>query len=103
MAGLAQCVLDCRSGDADERRYGVNRQWKRRNSDPHRHHQRRLRGDRRRALPMRTPGESYSDVILRLVEVDANSHRLFVRVQSDVRRGFLCNPRLIVRRFLVEA
>jgi hypothetical protein len=24
-------------------------------------------------------------------------------VQSDVRRGFLCNPRLIVRRFLVEA
>jgi hypothetical protein len=39
----------------------------RRNSDPHRHHQRRLRGDRRRALPMRTPGESYSDVILRLV------------------------------------
>jgi hypothetical protein len=25
------------------------------------------------------------------------------RVQSDVRRGFLCNPRLIVRRFLVEA
>jgi hypothetical protein len=30
-------------------------------------------------------------------------HRSFVRVQSDVRRGFLCNPRLIVRRFLVEA
>jgi hypothetical protein len=27
----------------------------------------------------------------------------FVRVQSDVRRGFLCNPRLIVRRFLIEA
>ena len=53
--------------------------------------------------PWRTPGESYSDVILRLVEVDANGHRLFVRVQSDVRRGFLCNPRLIVRRFLVEA
>jgi hypothetical protein len=24
-------------------------------------------------------------------------------VRSDVRRGFLCNPRLIVRRFLVEA
>jgi hypothetical protein len=35
--------------------------------------------------------------------VDANGHRSFVRVQSDVRRGFLCNPRLIVRRFLVEA
>jgi hypothetical protein len=26
-----------------------------------------------------------------------------VRCTSDVRRGFLCNPRLIVRRFLVEA
>jgi hypothetical protein len=25
------------------------------------------------------------------------------RLRSDVRRGFLCNPRLIVRRFLVEA
>jgi hypothetical protein len=35
--------------------------------------------------------------------VDANGHRSFVRVESDVRRGFLCNPRLIVRRFLVEA
>jgi hypothetical protein len=35
--------------------------------------------------------------------VDANGHRSFARVQSDVRRGFLCNPRLIVRRFLVEA
>ena len=30
-------------------------------------------------------------------------HRSFVRVRSDVRRGFLCNPRLIVRRFLLEA
>ena len=30
-------------------------------------------------------------------------HRSFVRVRSDVGRGFLCNPRLIVRRFLVEA
>jgi len=27
----------------------------------------------------------------------------FVRAQSNVRRGFLCNPRLIVRRFLIEA
>ena len=30
-------------------------------------------------------------------------HRSFVRVRSDVRRGFLCDPRLIVRRFLLEA
>jgi hypothetical protein len=35
--------------------------------------------------------------------VDANGHRLFVRVRSDVRRGFLCDPRFIVRRFLLEA
>jgi site-specific DNA recombinase len=28
--------------------------------------------------------------------------RPFVRVRSDVRRGFLCDPRLIVRRFLLE-
>jgi hypothetical protein len=30
-------------------------------------------------------------------------HSSFVYVRSDVRRGFLCDPRLIVRRFLLEA
>ena len=30
-------------------------------------------------------------------------HSSFVCVRSDVRRSFLCDPRLIVRRFLLEA